>query len=229
MRQGYDSTTVNSIPIIPGEAEIVLGYVNGKFTTWPQLCQRFPQAIKIPITVSADTPTAMKHMLDVEWGDATPGQAPDWCRRERVFYSDPMVYCNSSTWPNVRAEFSAQGVREPFYGIAQYDDDSTIPAEWIAMGCIGKQYRSDTKQNLDYWTFVDFIPGVDKSKGDSMDREGLITFAFGALAARDPSVDEINRLTDTTNVSDRAVVLAALDSSDGTAIKLHRRSEAGLK
>lgn len=152
MRTLYDSVNINAIPANP---EMVAGYVNGRWPTYNSLIQKFPQAVHVSIAVTAN---ADAQVLDVETGDATPGQAPAWAQRQRQEGRDPTVYCNSSTWGAVRQAFQNARVAEPHYWIAQYDNNPTIPA-----GAVAKQYRSDTNQDLDYSVVADYWPGVDSA------------------------------------------------------------------
>lgn len=91
----------------------------------------------------------------------------------------------------------------------------------------GGDYGSDViarmtwcQQNIPY-------PPAQPPEEDDMDRPGLITLACAVLCARDPNATELQQLSQ-PSVSDRQVVLAFLDSPDGTAIKQTRRAQAGL-
>jgi hypothetical protein len=96
MRVMFDSITAADIP---ASAEIVGGYVEGKWKWTAEDWARFPDAVKVTIAVWA----ADADVLDVELGDATPDMAPDWIRRQQARgLAVPTVYCNLSTWPAVR-------------------------------------------------------------------------------------------------------------------------------
>lgn len=126
---------------------MVAGYVDGIFGPEHKLYgepgwdaagwARFPNAVKWQIAVSPSTNYG--NVLDVETGDATPAQAPGWVRMRRAAGVDPIVYMNASTWPAVRSQFQLQGVPEPHYWVAQYDNNPAIPA-----GAIAKQYANPT-------------------------------------------------------------------------------------
>lgn len=153
MRKMFDSITAADIP---ADAQMVAGYVNGTFQWSPGDWARFPNAVKVRIATQAYVNDG--HVLDIEQGDATPGQAPGWVAMRRAAGVDPTAYCNASTWPLVRAAFQNQGIPEPHYWIAQYDNVASVPA-----GAVAKQYidpptsggHYDLSAVLDYW------PGVD--------------------------------------------------------------------
>jgi hypothetical protein len=127
----YDSTNPLDIPI---DAPAVAGYIDGAFAWSDAGWKRFPDALKLVITVFGDV---YGDVLDVETGDATPDQAVDWVRMCRITADEPYpgVYCNSSLWPTVQAAFAAHQVDPPWYWIADYDGRPDIPP-----GAVAKQY-----------------------------------------------------------------------------------------
>jgi hypothetical protein len=140
---------------LPRSAVLVAGYDDGLYDNVAAIHARFPGALLVDITVSARHDWGQ--VLDVETGDATPDEAPGWVVRRRAAGADPSVYCNTSTWPDVRAAFRSAAVLEPHYWIAQYDGDPTIPT-----GAVAKQYLStagwDESSVADYWPGVDPAP-----------------------------------------------------------------------
>lgn len=103
----FDSVTPAAIP--PG-AQMVGGYVNGAYTWSSADWNRFPGAEQVRINVTGDP--SLGNALDVETGDATPGQAPRWYdARHAAGIRNLAVYCNRATLPAVNA---AMGAR-PFY------------------------------------------------------------------------------------------------------------------
>src|SRR5262245_1955739 len=127
-RKMYDSVTAAHIP---QNAQLVAGYVNGRFTWSATDWARFPNAVKVRIATQANVNDG--HVLDVEPGDATPEQAPGWVAMRRRAGTDPTVYCNQlNSWPAVRQAFHNQGVAEPHYWVARYDNNATIPAGAVA-------------------------------------------------------------------------------------------------
>ncbi len=154
-RTMYDSVTPHTIP---SSAELVAGYLTPSPFAWPDAgWALFPGARHVEIQISSQVNSG--HVLDVETGDAPPEHAPGWVAMRRAAGADPTVYCNTSTWPSVRAAFVAAGVPEPHYWLAQYDGDPTIPAAWSAAGVVAKQYR--TTSSYDVSSVADYWPGVD--------------------------------------------------------------------
>lgn len=153
-RTMYDAVTVSDVP---ATATLIAGYGDGYYQNVDAFKARFPHATVVEITVRpADN---LGQVLDVENGDATPLQAPAWVAKRRQAGVDPSVYCNSSTWPQVRAEFAAQGVAEPHYWVAQYDGDPTIP-----QGAVAKQYQDVGPYDLS--SVADDWPGIDPQEVD---------------------------------------------------------------
>src|SRR5687768_17762601 len=115
-RTMYDAVTVSRIP---ADATMVAGYVNGRYRNFDQLQARFPNAICVPIAVNI---TADATVLDVERYNATPAEAPAWCERQRARGQEPTVYTLMSWWPDVHKAFKDQGIKEPQYWIARWDN-----------------------------------------------------------------------------------------------------------
>ncbi len=93
----YDSTNPFDIP---ADAQMVAGYIDG---SWPWTAAgwaRFPNAVKVRITVGN---TEAADAIDVENGDATPAYAGGWVRRRNAAGVRPLVYCNRSARPAVEA------------------------------------------------------------------------------------------------------------------------------
>lgn len=157
-RTMFDSITPSTIP---ADAEMVAGYVNGYWPTFADVCQRFPNArhVSIAVTVVADA-----QVLDVEPGNARPDQAPAWVERQRARGGDPTVYCMQSAWPELRAEFSRQGVVEPHWWLAKYDGLRIIPE-----GAIAKQYGGESGPGYDLNVVADYWPGVDPAPSEGVD------------------------------------------------------------
>jgi hypothetical protein len=132
---------------------MVAGYVAGQWPSYAGLVARFPHAVHVSIAVEASQDA---QVLDCERFDATPAQCPAWAQRQRRRGQVPTVYCNSSTWPTVRAEFAAQGVALPLWWAAQYDGLAEL-----VPGSIAKQYRGDVPPGYDVSIVADLWPGVD--------------------------------------------------------------------
>lgn len=102
----FDSISVSQIP---SDALYVAGYLNGRWPTYPALKRAFPHAHLLSIAVGAAIDA---DCLDVETGDATVSQAPNWVKRQiaRGVYR-PVVYANASTMPVLLAALEAAGIK----------------------------------------------------------------------------------------------------------------------
>lgn len=149
MRVMYDSVTPDDIP---PDAQLVGGYVDGKYAWTDADWARFPKAVHVRIACLPGTDDGQ--VLDVENGDATPGQAPEWCHMRRLKGADPTVYCNLSTWSAVRQAFQAHGEPEPHYWIALWNGQSNL-----ITGAVAHQYADGKRWDLSM--VADFWPGVD--------------------------------------------------------------------
>ncbi|MDI5965708.1 hypothetical protein [Streptantibioticus silvisoli] len=173
-RTMYDGVTVAHLPT---GAPLYAGYVDGRYANVTALRKRFPKARIVEIAVLASTDAGQ--VLDVETGDATPAQAPGWVVSRRHAGVDPTVYCNSSTWPAVRAAFRNAGIAEPHYWIAQYDNKATIPT-----GAVAKQFQNDP--GWDKSVVADYWPGIDPKPVP----EDTMTLTSADLAALSKLIDE---------------------------------------
>lgn len=101
----YDSIEVSTIPNRPGA---VAGYVGGRWPTFPELQRRFPRAKHLAIAINAGEDA---ECLDIENGDATPAEAPAWCRRQHERgIARPCVYASVSQMPAVLSALKAAGI-----------------------------------------------------------------------------------------------------------------------
>lgn len=154
----YDAVTASNIP---RNAAMVAGYVDQiRLAPWSQAdWNLFPSAVKVQIVKKASSNWG--HVLDVEPGDATPAEAPGWVKmRRNSGFSTPTIYCNLSTWPSVYNEFKNQGVAQPLYWIAKYDDIKNFPV-LNGITAIAKQYHGNDPHGFDISYVADFWPGVD--------------------------------------------------------------------
>lgn len=126
MKTMYDAVTPSNIP---ASAEVVAGYVEGRYA-WRQAdWDRFPDAAKITIAIWSGT----AKVLDVEPGDATPPMAPGWARSMIAKSIRPVIYCNLSTWPTVMAQINGAGLAgQVDYWIAHYNFVPHVPGGAIA-------------------------------------------------------------------------------------------------
>ncbi|GGX75290.1 hypothetical protein [Streptomyces hiroshimensis] len=149
-RTMYDAVTPSKIP---AHAKMVAGYVDGHFANMGEMATRFPNATRVSIAISHNTKA---QVLDVEDGASSPEGAVQWCTHTMAATPNKKltVYCNASTWPEVRAAFHKHGVTEPNYWVARYDGVPSIPA-----GAIAKQYENTP--GFDRSVVADDWPGVD--------------------------------------------------------------------
>ncbi|MHA6758370.1 peptidoglycan-binding domain-containing protein [Streptacidiphilus sp. PAMC 29251] len=148
-RSMYDAVVPSGIP---AGATLVAGYVNGRYANTVAMRARFPHAVVVGIAVTAGFNGGT--VLDVEQGDASPAEAPGWVTMRRAAGVDPTVYCNTSTWPAVKAAFAAAKVAPPHYWVAHFGVAPVIPA-----GAIALQYR--TTSEYDESVVAAYWPGVD--------------------------------------------------------------------
>ncbi len=148
----YDAVTPKRIP---SDASMVAGYADGRFAnlTEAEMAQRFPHAKRVSIAVH---PTTRAQVLDVEPGCSSPEEAVRWCTRTMADTDNKhlTVYCNTSTWPQVRGAFHHAGVTEPNYWVARYDGKAQIPD-----GALAKQYQNTP--GFDRSVVTDHWPGID--------------------------------------------------------------------
>jgi hypothetical protein len=111
--------------LIPTTAEIVAGYIDGKYVWSAADWARFPNAQKLQINVTGDASHGGL-ALDVETGDATPADAPAWydARVAAGVKGGLIIYCNRSTLPAVE---SAMGSRSYYRWVATLDGTINIP------------------------------------------------------------------------------------------------------
>lgn len=150
MRVMYDAVTAANIP---QAADMVAGYVDGRYA-WKQTdWARFPKAVKVRIAVFSETNDG--HVLDVEPGNATPVEAVHWVKMRRAAGVIPTVYCGASQWQECKQAFLNAGEPEPLWWIAQWNAQREIP-----LGAVAKQYVN--MENYDLSVVADFWPGVDE-------------------------------------------------------------------
>jgi len=157
-RTCYDAITPENIPTT---AQMVAGYVDGRYAWSAADWARFPHSVKARIAVFSSTNDG--HILDVEAGCSTPANAPGWVVRRRRAGVDPTVYCSLSAWPSVQAAFAAARVDPPHWWIAAYPGNGPK----LYPGSIAHQYPNpgpvDISVVADYWPGVDPKPVAAKA------------------------------------------------------------------
>jgi hypothetical protein len=170
MRTMYDSTTAADIP---AGAQMVGGYVDGKYAWTPADWARFPNATHVRIAVFATTNDGV--VGDREQGDMTEAQLVTWVRMRRAAGVDPTGYCSESNWAACRAAFAAAGEPEPHWWVASYPGAGAV----IPAGAVAHQY-ADPITSGGHWDLsavADYWPGIDPAGGNDMfdqhDRDDL--------------------------------------------------------
>jgi hypothetical protein len=179
MRIMYDSVKPQ---LIPTDAQMVAGYVNGTYAWTAEDWTRFPNARVVTIDTRGTLPYS--HVLDVEAGDATPLQAVAWVQAARALgVRDSTIYCNISAQQSIVDVFAHTGVPMPHFWLAHY----TGIAE-VAAGAVATQFRSLASYDLsvvaDYWPGVDPLPNTPlwNTQGDHMFLPASPTTTSAAVA-----------------------------------------------
>ncbi len=159
---------------IPAGARLVASYVDGltQPANFSQLAELFPDAVHVAIS----TQGADAQVLDVERGNLTPEQAPEWVARQWARGQIPTVYCSDDWWPRVIAACAAAGVPRPLKWGARWDGVAELAPDEVA-----KQYGGhpgyDVSVVADYW------PGIDPP------REGAFMAALTDAQAQEMYTD----------------------------------------
>jgi hypothetical protein len=126
LRVMFDSVDITHLP---GDAEIVAGYVDGEWPTFDQLKAKFPRARRVSIAVSAQREA---DVLDVEKGDATPQDVPGWVTRMRDLDRVPIVYTSRVNIGLVDSACNADHVAPPFYWVADWTGGAHLVSGSVA-------------------------------------------------------------------------------------------------
>lgn len=125
----YDSATPANIP---ASAQVVAGYLDGKYAWSAADWNRFPQADRVLITV---TGSLTANVADVENGDMTPQHAAQWIvTKQREGKRGCTIYCNRSTLESV---WSACRGHAYYIWVADWTDNPHTVG-----GTIATQYRN---------------------------------------------------------------------------------------
>jgi hypothetical protein len=153
----HDATTPGNIP---ANAAMVAGYIDGLYAWSAADWARFPHAVKVRIACFASTNDG--DVLDVEWGNATPEQAPAWiAMRRKATGLEKSVYCSygnlGQTWATVINQFHGQGVAEPQWWVAAY------PGIGVALypGTVAHQFQGGLTAPVDLSYVAGHWPGID--------------------------------------------------------------------
>jgi hypothetical protein len=165
IRQMKDSVTWQAIPV---DTPVVGGYVAPSRYSWPpEAWARFPNSVQVKITPSTSAYGRGIHVLDVESGDATPGEVPGWVNASRTAGQEPSVYLSSSVWAAAINACVSANVAVPHFWIADWNNVQNLPS--ITVGGVGytavaHQYADPAHGsggNYDNSVVADYWPGVD--------------------------------------------------------------------
>lgn len=190
MRKMYDSVNANAIPT---NAQVVAGYVDGRYA-WTQAdWNRFPSAVKVRISAIGATHNA--HVFDVEPGCIwPPANVVPLVQRARAAGIDPTVYVNEmNDWGPTRAAFDRAGVAHPHWWVANYDGRP----DYISAGAVARQYAHPPMlggAHYDLSAVVDFWPGVDGSGSSGGGGNAVSLFTQEAKAAYDETYADVKEL-----------------------------------
>jgi len=205
MRIMYDGIDSDAA-VIPTEAELVAGYVDGDYAWSEEDWARFPHAVHVGIAVHPTTDAGI--VLDCEPGNATPQEAVNWVLTRRHAGVDPTIYCNQQNpttgWPAIRAAFQTHDVPEPHWWVADYDNVATIPA-----GAIAKQYQTTNRWDVsavaDYWPGVDPAPKPAPARVPQLEEDTMyLITAPSTAAANSPKAVFMLQGTEYVHVPDPA-------------------------
>lgn len=102
----YDSVTIEAIP---RTAKAVAGYVGGHWPTFGQLEKLWPNAHRLSIAIAASEDA---DCLDIETGDAKPGEAAAWVKRQHTLGNKrPVVYTSAAYLQALVDILSAAGLQ----------------------------------------------------------------------------------------------------------------------
>lgn len=147
---------------------MLAGYVDGKNSKWPELDLVICEVLITTYPGSGER----FNVIDCESEDFTPLAAYNTVLDERSVNRYPSIYCNRSTWPDVRILFQAAGVEEPPYWIATANNEMVIPP-----GAVAAQFKQEA--GCDVSIVEDYWPGVDVV--NPLQITDLVTFSDGTV------------------------------------------------
>lgn len=140
----YDSIEVSAIPGLP---QAVAGYVGGLWPTYSKLLTDFPKAKHLSIAVNAGEDA---DALDVEAGDATPAQVPEWVKRQVARgVKRPVVYASVAAMQAIVTELRKAGI--PRTAVRLWTAHYTYRSHRCGPACgFGFTYTADATQYSDH-------------------------------------------------------------------------------
>ena len=193
----YDAIDVAAIP---ADAALVASYVDG-YGGYNSAVARFGAAKCVSISVQNNN----ADVADVETGAMTPADLPGWIARQQARgIARPVVYCNASTWPSVKA---AVGAAKVSYWIAEWTG-----SPFTLAGADAVQYVSDSSYDLSY--VLDTFPFYPGAPAPTPTPTTLPTIQDGSI---DPvnGVDAVHKLQTRLNAWQTTVGNYAVLTVDG--------------
>jgi hypothetical protein len=137
----YDSVSPGKIP---ANAQMVAGYVDGKYKWSQDDWNRFPHAVHVTITALGGNTKA--DVVDCEAGDTTPASAAAWVRaRKAEGYNRPTIYCSLSAVKDVRKATGNLLLNKDYdIWIADYDNSP----RGVYGGTAAKQYKNTASYDV---------------------------------------------------------------------------------
>lgn len=169
LRPMKDSTNWQAIPV---GTPLVAGYVPPSRFAWPAAAwARFAGSIEVRITPSAAVSGRGIQVLDVEAGDASPGQLPGWVNASRAAGQEPTAYMNYSAWAAAINACTSANVAVPQFWVALWNnvqDLPTINVGGVTYTAVAHQYADPNTSGGDYDVSVvaSHWPGVDSLEDD---------------------------------------------------------------
>ncbi len=162
----FDDVDVN---LLPAGAYAYAGYLDGRYANFAQVKAAHPQAHLVGIAVRASDDG---DALDVEPGDATISQAPDWVKRQHARgCARPIVYVSAANGKLMVDTLTAAGISRPSYRL------------WLAH--YGAGQHTCGPKTCGY-AQADATQFTSKALGRSLDQSLLADDFFGAPALKFP-------------------------------------------
>jgi peptidoglycan hydrolase-like protein with peptidoglycan-binding domain len=156
----FDDVDVN---LLPAGAYAYAGYLDGHYANFAKVKAAHPQAHLVGIAVRAGNDG---DALDVEPGDATIAQAPDWVKRQHARgVARPIVYVSAANGKLTADTLTAAGVGRPSYRL------------WLAHYGAGQHMCSPASCG---YAQADATQFTSKALGRSLDQSLLADNFFGA-------------------------------------------------
>jgi hypothetical protein len=185
----FDSIDLSQFPPNP---EAVAGYVGGHWPTYPELVKKFPHAYHLSIAVNA---SQSARCLDVEPGDATPGQAPGWYANHADHSQGlPVLYGSASAVQQIVNAMAGAGYSRDRYFI------------WSAHYSFQEHICSPSRCG---YPQADATQWTDKAMGRNLDQSLCSDAFFSSAPAPGP------RPPSPIPVPEDAVSIAATQNKDG--------------